>query len=317
MSKTISIIVPAYNEERNVPLMAAAIAEVFSTIPNYSYELIYVNDGSRDNTQVVIEALATANPKIKTIEFSRNFGKEAATSAGYHYATGNAVLAIDADLQHPPVLIPAFIKKWEEGSDVVIGLRRKSLGQTWFKSICSTLFYKMINAISDTPIQPQATDFRLIDRVVIDEFNKMSERDRMTRGLIDWLGFRRDFIEFEAPERLHGEASYSFLKLMKLAVSSTVQHSLVPLKLAGYLGMFITCMAGLGGLLVIVEQYICHDPLHWGITGTAQLAIMLVFFIGIVLICLGLIALYIGTIHSEVSGRPLYVVRSVKNSVKI
>lgn len=220
MQKTISIIVPAHNEEQNVPLIAAELVSVFATLPRYAYEIIFVNDGSRDNTQRAIDALAAANPYIKTIEFSKNFGKEAATTAGFHHAIGDAVMAIDADLQHPPTLIPQFIKRWEEGIDVVIGQRTKMLGQSLLKRVCSYMFYKAINTISSTPIEPRATDFRLVDRVVVDEFNKLTERDRMTRGLIDWLGFRRAFITFEAPERAHGEASYSLLKLMKLAISS-------------------------------------------------------------------------------------------------
>jgi dolichol-phosphate mannosyltransferase len=313
MAKTISIIVPAYNEEKNVPLIAAQIVKTFASLPQYAYELIFVNDGSTDGTQVAIDTLAANNPSIKTIEFSRNFGKEATTSAGYHYAIGDAVMSVDADLQHPPELIPLFIKRWEEGIDVVIGLRTKSRGQSFIKAICSALFYKIINKISDTPIEPRATDFRLIDRVVIDAFNELTEHERMTRGLIDWLGFRRGFIEFEAPERVHGEASYSFYKLTKMAIASTVQHSLLPLKMAGYLGMFITFTSGAGGVVVFIERYMFNDVLNWAVSGTAQLAILLIFFVGLILVCLGLIALYIGSIHHEVSGRPLYVVRAVQN----
>ncbi len=313
MSKTISIIVPAYNEEKNVPLIAAQIVKTFAALPQYAYEIIFVNDGSTDNTQVAIDTLAANNPSIKTIEFSRNFGKEATTSAGYHYAVGDAVMSVDADLQHPPELIPKFIERWEEGIDVVIGQRTKSPGQSFLKALGSAAFYKLINTISDTPIEPRATDFRLIDRVVIDAFNDLTEHERMTRGLIDWLGFRRSFIEFEAPERVHGEASYSFFKLTKLAITSTVQHSLLPLKLAGYLGMFITFASGVGGIVVFTERYILNDMFNWSISGTAQLAILIIFFVGVILVCLGLIALYIGSIHHEVSGRPLYVVRAIQN----
>jgi dolichol-phosphate mannosyltransferase len=312
MAKTISIIVPAYNEEKNAHLVVDEVVKVFADLPLYTYELIFINDGSTDRTQDAIEALAAKNTSIKVIEFSRNFGKEASTSAGYHYATGDAVMSIDADLQHPPELIPQFIKRWEEGADVVIGLRTKSRGQSYVKAFCSALFYKIINTISDTPIEPRGTDFRLIDRVVINAFNELTEHERMTRGLIDWLGFRRAFIEFEAPPRLHGEATYSFFKLTKMAIASTVQHSLLPLKIAGYLGMFITFVSGVGGVIVFIQRYVFLDVLGWAISGTAQLAILLVFFIGIVLISLGLIALYIGSIHHEVSGRPLYVVRRVK-----
>ena len=313
MAKIISIIVPVYNEEKNIPLINAELLNVFSVLSLYDYEIIYVNDGSKDNSQEVIENLTQNDKRIKSIEFSRNFGKEAATSAGLQYSTGSAAIAIDADLQHPPQLILEFIKHWESGADVVIGLRTKNKGQSITKKCCSYLYYKFMNAISDTPIEPGATDFRLIDRKVINEFNKFTEHERMTRGIIDWLGFKREFIKFEANERANEEASYSFWKLIKLALSSSVSHSLFPLKIAGYLGLFITITSGIGGLVIFIENYIFHDIWGWSITGSAKLAVLMIFFIGIVLACLGLVALYIGNIRNEVSGRPLFVVRSVKN----
>ncbi len=313
MAKIISIIVPVHNEEKNIPLINAELLNVFSSLPIYDYEIIYVNDGSKDKSQEVIENFAQDDKRIKSIEFSRNFGKEEATSAGLQYATGNAAIAIDADLQHPPQLILEFIKKWEDGADVVIGIRTKNKGQSFIKNCCSHLYYKFINTISDTPIEPGATDFRLVDRKVINEFNKFTEHERMTRGIIDWLGFKREFIKFEANERINGEASYSFWKLTKLALSSSISHSLFPLKIAGYLGLFITITSGIGGLAIFIQNYVFHDVLDWSITGSAKLAVLIIFFIGIVLACLGLVALYIGNIRNEVSGRPLFVVRSVKN----
>lgn len=315
MQKTISIIVPVHNEEKNVPLINEELLHVFSTLP-YGYEIIYVNDGSKDSSQQVIDGLTNTNEKIKSIEFSRNFGKESATSAGLQYSTGDAVIVIDADLQHPTSLITQFIERWENGADVVIGLRTKTKGGFGLKSLCSFFYYKVINTISETPIVPGATDFRLIDRKVVNEFNKFTEHERITRGLIDWLGFKREFVEFEANERANGVASYSYFKLIKLAISSSISHSLFPLKFAGYLGMFIVFISGAGGLAVFTERYVYHDMLHWAVSGTAQLALLMIFFIGIVLSCLGLIALYIGNINHEVSGRPLYVVRSVGNIKK-
>jgi len=312
MQKTISIIVPVYNESKNIPLIKEKIEEVFSSI-SYQYEIIFVNDGSEDDSQQVIENLTGTDGKIKSIEFSRNFGKEAATSAGIQYSIGDAVIMIDSDLQHPPQLILEFIKKWEEGYDVVIGKRSKNNGADMIKNITSYFYYKIINLISETPIEPGATDFRLIDKKVIIEFNKLSEKERITRGLIDWLGFRRCFVNFVADERLNGSASFSYLKLSKLALSSAVSHSLLPLKLAGYMGIFIILITGVGGLIIFIENYIFSDVLGWSISGTAKLAVLMIFFIGIVLACLGLIALYIGNIHNEVMGRPLYVVRKLNN----
>ena len=315
MQKTISIIVPIHNEEKNIPLLYAELVHVFQPL-SYQYEILFVNDGSTDASQEVMNALAQKDASVRTIEFSRNFGKESATTAGLHYATGDSVIIIDADLQHPPVLIPQFIAQWEAGTDVVIGIRQSNKNIGFIKSAGSFLYYKIINAISDTPILAGSTDFRLIDRTVVDVFNTFTEHERITRGLIDWLGFRRSYITFDANERINGEASYSFLKLLKLGISSSIAHSLFPLKFAGYFGVFIMTISGIGGIVVFIERYIYHDVLNWDISGTAQLAILMIFFIGITLSCLGLIALYIGNIHNEVSGRPLYVVRSVHNIEK-
>lgn len=312
--KKVSIVVPVFNEEKNIGLLFEEVQKVFAQLPNYSLELIFVDDGSRDQSLDTIKQLAQNDQSIKYIEFSRNFGKEVATSCGIHHATGDAVMCIDADLQHPVGLIPDFLQKWEAGTDVVIGVRTKNNGTTKLKKFAGKVYYKIINAISTTPIIPGATDFRLMDRKVVNVFNKLTEHERMTRGLIDWLGFRRDIIEFVASERANGTATYSYLKLIKLAISSTVSHSLVPLKFAGYLGMFVTIFSFLGGVVVFVNRYIFNDYMEWHASGSAQLAILLVFFVGIILSCLGLIALYIGNIIHEVTARPLYVVRDTNFS---
>lgn len=180
--KRIAVVIPAYNEEKNIAPVFNAVRDVFLTLPNYSLSVLFVDDGSRDSTLETIKTLAEKNPEISYLEFSRNFGKEAATSAGLEGAIGDAVILIDADLQHPPELIPAFIKKWEEGKDVVVGIREKNKGEGLVKKLGSFFYYKIMNAIGETKITPRATDFRLIDRQVVDEFNKLTEKSRMTRG---------------------------------------------------------------------------------------------------------------------------------------
>lgn len=309
MQKTISIIVPVYNEEQNIPLVARELARVFSGIKHYAYEIIFVNDGSVDNSRAAIDALSIADSRIRAIDFSRNFGKEAATSAGLHASRGDACLIIDADLQHPPELIPYFIEKWEAGAEIVIGVRQTNKNEGLIKCYGSKLFNTMMNAMSDTPLIVGATDFRLIDRIVVDEFNKLTERNRLTRGLFEWLGFRRELVYFAAHERANGTASYSVSKLINLAFASFISHSLFPLKVAGRLGVAITLASGALGFVVFWERYVMNDALGWAVSGTAQLTIINVFLMGLVLSCLGLIALYIGNINNEVSGRPLYVVR--------
>ncbi|EKE25058.1 MAG: Glycosyl transferase family 2 [uncultured bacterium] len=222
-------------------------------------------------------------------------------------------MMIDADLQHPVELIPQFIKKWEAGADVVVGIRNKSKSDGWIKRTCSTLFYKFINKIAEIEIVPNATDFRLVDRVVIDEFNRFTESKRMTRALIDWLGFKRDYIFFDANERIHGSASYSFWLLFKLAINSFVSLSLVPLKFAGYLGLTITFVSGIAGFYILLGKYFFHTRFASTFSDAENLAILIIFLVGLILICLGLIALYIANIHGEVINRPMYVIRKKRN----
>lgn len=302
----ISIVVPVCNEARNIPATHEKITSLFSTLP-YRCEIIFVDDGSLDNTPVELSHLSAKDKTVKVIRLSRNFGKEAALSAGIKHATGSACLMMDGDLQHPAEKIPEFIEKWENGAQVVIGIRKNHRSGI-IKRLGSYLFYLSINTISETPIKPGATDFRLIDRTVIDEFCKLTEINRMTRALIDWLGFKREYIYFNAEKRIHGKARYGFFKLLKLAISSYVAHSLMPLKLAGYLGVFIIISSSILFSFMFIEQYVLGDPWRLMFTGTAYLAVAILFLVGIILCCLGLIALYIGNIHTEVTKRPLYVI---------
>lgn len=311
--KLISFIIPVFNEEEGIPLLMAEFNNVFADLPNYQSEFLFVNDGSADNSGAVIKNLVLNNPAIKYIEFSRNFGKEIATTAGFQYATGEAVFMIDADLQHPPKLIPEFLKKWEAGAEVIIGIKTGNKGHNFIQRFCSYCFYKTINTVASIKIIPHASDFRLLDRKVVNEFNRFTEKSRMTRALINWLGFRRDFVYFEAEKRIKGRANYSLMKLCYLAVNSFVSLSLIPLKFAGYLGCFIICSSGILGLYVLFGKYVFHLPFASGFTGMAGLAILLIFLVGIILSGLGLIALYVANIHGEVISRPLYVIREKKN----
>lgn len=309
-SKLISIIIPVYNEGENIPLLYGELIKVFNGLKEkYDFEIIFVDDGSEDGSIKILEDLAEKNEKVKVIQFSRNFGKEAATSAGIYEAKGEAALMIDADLQHPPELIPEFIEKWERGADIVIGVREKNRGETMIKKIGSSLFYKIMNFIGDTKIMKHATDFRLIDRKVIKEFNRFTEKNRMTRGLLDWLGFEKKYIYFKAFGRRNGKPKYSNLKLTKLAFSSFISYSFFPLKLAGYLGILIILFSGALGVFIVIGKYIFKNLWAMSVSGPAMLAIIILFLVGIVLICLGIIALYIANIHNEVTNRPMYVIR--------
>ncbi len=307
-TKLISVIIPMKNEADNVRELYRQLARVFASLPQYRYEFIFVDDGSTDKSVRVVQALERRDPKVRLVRLARNFGKEIANTAGLHKAKGRAAIMLDADLQHPPAVIPDLLQKWQEGYDIVIGRRSSNKHHANFlKRLSSRWFYRLINRISSIEIMPNATDFRLLDAVVINEFRRFTEHNRMTRGLIDWLGFSRAYVDFVPAKRLHGQATYNYAALIQLALSTVVSLSFFPLRLAGYLGVFIIITSGSLGVFVIIERFILNDPLSLHISGTAILAIILLFMIGIVLACLGLIALYIADIYGEVVNRPLYV----------
>lgn len=306
--KLLSIIIPIYNESANIKPLHQAVTQQMEKL-DYDHELLFVDDGSGDDSLKRLARIAKTDPHVRVLEFARNFGKESAVTAGLHAAAGDAVILMDADLQHPPDHLTEFVEKWEKGSDVVVGVRSYSEGEGWFKRKSSALFYRLFGIVSDTNITPHATDFRLLDRSVVNTYNELSEHNRITRGLIDWLGFRRSYIHFEAPPRLHGEASYSIRKLFKLAIDTFTAHSLLPLKLAGWLGIIILVISGPLGLFMAYDKYVFGSVSMFNFTGTALLAVILLFLVGILLASLGLISMYVARIYEEVMGRPLYVVR--------
>lgn len=308
----ISVVIPAYNEEKNLPLMAAEIERVFASL-SYDYEIIFVNDGSTDNSLLEILRLTEKNPKIRSLDFSRNFGKEPATSAGCHVARGDAVITIDADLQHPTTLIPTFLDRWEQGAEVVYTVRKKTEGASIMKRLTSAVYYWLFNKISEVQTEPRSTDFRLMDKKVIEVFRQFPERERMFRGMIDWMGYHRVKVEFTAAERKHGTAAYSYRRLFRLAMNSFTSFSLLPLRFAGYFGVVITAFSGLLLIVMILSEFLDG---WWAFTPLSVLATINIFLMGIVLISLGFIALYIARIHNEVINRPLYIVREKINFVE-
>lgn len=313
-NRTISIVIPIYNEASNIPPLYEALKSIIKKLPQ-QFELIFVDDGSSDDSVKRVKQLTKKDKKVRIIELARNFGKEIAVTAGIHTAQGDAAVIMDADLQHPPELLPSFIKEWEKGADVVVGVKKYGAKEHWLKRVTSHGFYSVLGKVSSASITPHASDFRLINRRVINAFKSFTERNRITRGLIDWTGFERHYIYFEAPPRLHGEARYSYRKLIRLAFDSFTAYSMLPLRLAGWLGWFILVTSFFLGVFVLVEQYILQDPMHLDVSGTAKLAIILLFLIGVVLICLGFVAMYIARIHDEVLNRPLYIVKNEVNGV--
>ncbi len=315
--RRITIIIPAYNEKKGIEAVWLSVSDAIAPLEQrYAFEILFVDDGSTDGTAQELESLTARDGRVDFLSFSRNFGKEIATTAGLHAATGDAAIMLDADLQHPPALIPEFIRKWEEGAEIVIGLRTNDASQSVVRKLGARFFYAAMDRISETRLDRGGTDFRLLSRPVIDAFNSFTERSRITRGLVDWLGFKRAYVPFAAPDRAGEKGRYGFLRLTHLALSSFVSHSLFPLKFTGYLGVFISVASGLLGVFILVEKYILGDPLGLDFSGPAMLAVVIIFLVGIILSCLGLIALYIANIHAEVMNRPLYVVRKRSHPVR-
>lgn len=302
----ITVIIPLYNEEANVPNIFAAVSDIAAEL-EHAFEFIFVNDGSKDGSASAVRKLQKKHKHIKLLNLARNFGKEIALTAGLHHASGDAAIMLDADLQHPPRYIPEFIKKWQDGADVVVGVRTTHGKESRFKTTSSALFYKLINKVSSVRITPHATDFRLLDKSVVEQFTKFTERNRIVRGLVDWLGFEPEFVYFEADERLHGEASYTLGKLIRLATDTFVSMSLVPLRISGYLGAVIIMLSGPLGLLMFMDTYFLGNNFQF--TGSASVGVLVLFLVGITLVNLGLMGLYIANIHNEVINRPLYVLK--------
>lgn len=303
----LSVVVPVFNEASGLAVFHASLVEALKGVTD-NYEVIYCDDGSTDNLGELVKKWHQDNSAIKLVKLSRNFGKENALAAGLATARGKAIIMIDGDGQHPPELIPRFVEAWAQGAKVVIGVRTSNAEEGWFKRLGSKYFYKFFNKLTDQKLVPGSTDFRLIDRSVQQEFLKLTESDRMTRALIDWLGFSRHYIDFTASARTEGSAGYSHRKLITLATNSFVSLTTMPLYLFGYLGLFITTTAFILGATVVTEQLLFGDPLSWDFTGTAMLSIMLVFLVGIVLLSQGVLALYISHIHKQSKQRPLYIV---------
>ena len=304
--KNVSLLIPAYNEAGNIPALIQEITTALAACQRYEFTVLFVDDGSNDNTLSVLRQSAVPEFPIKVIELSRNFGKEMALTAGLQSLNCDAVVVLDSDLQHPPKYIPQLLQKWEEGYDIVSTTRNKIDDQSLTRRIGSRLFYSILNAISEFKMEPGTTDFRLLDRVVIDALKQFTERNRLFRGLIDWMGFQKTTITFEAPARHSGQPRYSYSRLFRLALNGFMSFSLMPLKLAGYLGLTVIFI--FGGLLT----FMLFDKFNSNAFGFSNIAFIIVSNVimnGVVLGCIGLVALYIGHIHTEVIGRPLYLIQ--------
>lgn len=310
----ISIVVPLFNEEGGIAQFHAALSSVLVTLPRYDFTIVFVNDGSRDNSLLALRELCREHANVRVVDLSRNFGKEIALTAGVHYAAASdAIICMDADLQHPPTKIPEIIALWEAGADTVVGVRKETENNSWVREVGSNLFYSIMRRISEIDLENKTTDFRLINRKVIEAFCMATERKRLFRGIVDWLGFRKVCFEFVAPQRYDGKPRYSLGKLLSLAIHSITAFSLWPLRLTGYLGVTIF---GLSSLLFLVMVVVNLIRWQWYFSALALMAVSNIFLISIVLMALGMVAIYVGIIHTEVINRPLYIVNDIHGEKK-
>lgn len=299
----LSCVIPCYNEAANLRLLLPILAEQLSGC-TVEWEVVLVNDGSRDDTSAVFDEW-THQPGFRAIEFSRNFGKEAALTAGLQAANGDVVVLMDSDMQHPPRFIPEMIKQWQSGADVVYALRENRDDESLFKQIGTRAFYRLINAKSRFWVPPDAGDFRLMDRAVVEAILALPERNRFMKGLYAWVGFKSVAIPYEPAERAVGKTHYNALKLIAFSIDGLTAFTTWPLRVASIAGMVMALMAFIYGAVVIVDFLIYGNK----VSGWTTIIVLLSFFVGIQLIGLGILGEYIARIFEEVKGRPLYVVK--------
>lgn len=312
-SNLVSFVVPLLNEKNNIRPLVSAITHFIPRYKNNSlnYEIIFIDDGSTDDSLKEISILSKSDPHIKYIAFTKNFGKEIAMTAGLQYAKGDAVIIMDADLQHPPSLIPKFIEKWEEGADVVTGIRKIEKNTNIFRKATSYLSCSILNSISSYKPKRGETDFRLLSRNVVDHFNMFTEKSRMTRSLINWLAFPTEYIEFEVPARRNGKSSYGLKKRLGLMKSALVANTYIPLRFMVLFGCLISILFGLLGIFGAIDRYIMPGifGVNLYLSGTAVLAMLIIFLVGVIITCIGFIGIYIEHIHTEILNRPIFAIK--------
>ena len=300
----ISVVVPVYNEQEVIEALHSRLLQVLGPeLP--SFEVVFVNDGSKDQSPQMLDQISKSDPRFKAIHFSRNFGHQAAVTAGLHAASGQTVVVIDADLQDPPELIHQMMDKWDEGYDVVYAQKKRREGIGPLKRSAYYLYYRILGSLSDIEVPPDTGDFCLMDRQIVDLLNAMPERNRYVRGLRAWLGFRQTAILFERPARFAGETKYPFKRMVGLAMDGILSLSKAPLRLAMYLGFFASAVSFILLIIFIGERLFGSGQMT---KGWASTIVVILFLGGIQLICLGVIGEFIGRIYDEVKQRPLYVV---------
>ena len=304
----ISVVIPIFNEEKNInPLLQRLIPIVNKS----RYEIIFVSDGSTDQSETIVKKAAEKNKNIKLVAFQRNFGHQMALTCGYQMAKGDVVVSIDADLQDPPEIIPKMINEWQRGAKIVYAQRKERQDEGWFKKISARIFYRLINFLSDVPIPNDVGDFRLLDRQVVNFINNLPERSRFLRGLVAWPGFSASYIYFKREKRHSGQTHYPLSKMVNFALEGIISFSVKPLRLASYLGFF-TALFGFLGIIYALYRRLFLPHQYW-VTGWTALFVAIIFLGGIQLITIGIIGEYIGKIYQQLQNRPFYLIKEKVN----
>jgi glycosyltransferase involved in cell wall biosynthesis len=302
----ISIVLPVYNEQDNVGLIYQRLTTEMERLGE-PYELLFVDDGSSDGSLGVLTDLCQVDPHVRAISLSRNFGHQIAISAGLEHASGQAVIVMDADLQHPPEVVPELIAQWKAGFDVVVTVRAGVEHAGLFKRVSAAAFYNILNRICDIKLTPNTPDFRLMDRRVVDTLLRMPERARFLRGLVNWVGFKQTAVEFVASPRLHGKTKYPLSQMVRFSVDGVTAFSSAPLRLSSYMGLLAALASVPYAIWAVYSRLFTNDAVH----GWASVIVAVIFLGGVQLIAIGILGEYLGRIYEEVKGRPLYVAREI------
>lgn len=308
--KKISILIPAYNEQEVLDHLYERLSKLAGETPGYSFEFLFVNDGSRDRTLEIIKKYATKDPRVAYVNLSRNFGKETAMIAGLDHVTGDATVIIDADLQDPPELIPKMIAYWEDGFDDVYARRSSRDGETWLKKATSMAFYRVLQKSTRIPIQQDTGDFRLLDRRCVEALRQIRESQRYTKGMFSWIGYKKKEITYERDPRAAGESKWNYFQLVNLAIEGIVSFTTSPLRFSTYAGMIVSLLAFLYMLYLVIRTLLGGTDL----AGYPSMMAVILFLGGVQLLSLGIIGEYIGRIFNETKNRPLYFVEEYHQS---
>lgn len=303
--KKISILIPCYNEELSLPFLYEELTKTMNALIGYEYEILFVNDGSKDKTLQTIKHLRDNDKRVCYVDLSRNFGKEKAMLAGFDYVTGDCVIIMDADLQHPPHVITKMLSEWENGYDDVYGKRISRGKESYIRKSFSLLFYKILQQISKIEILQNVGDFRLLDRSCINALKQLREHERYTKGLYSWIGFKKTAVEFETQDRVAGSSSWSFRNLFSLAIEGITSFTVAPLKISMLMGIFVSMFAFIYAIYILIKTIFYGEPVQ----GFPTIMIAILFLGGVQLLSLGIIGEYLGRIFNETKNRPTYIAK--------